>query len=199
MKLFRRYLTSSSPPFVPENFTSLLQTQGFSKSQAESIISCLDEVVSESLNELSDGLLLKSENEQTIHANKIDFAHLKSEIHLLEKNDFATLKQENEKIQQEIEKLKTRIPEDIHHVQNEIRKELDFDKSRSMDEFGSLLNRIKENEMKLEREILNMKNGIDNVKWGTIKALSMTMTSVGLAVRVFILIKILGLIRYYKS
>ncbi len=55
----------------------------------------------------------KSDADQIVRAYKIDFAHLKSEIHLLEKNDFGILKQENERITGEVSQLKAKMREDL--------------------------------------------------------------------------------------
>jgi cell division protein FtsB len=48
--------------------------------------------------------------------SKIDFAQLKSEIHLLERNDFAALKAENERMAAEVAKLQQKVREDINRT-----------------------------------------------------------------------------------
>ena len=79
---------------------------------------------------VQQNVLSREQQERSIQAYRLDFAHLKSEIHLLEKNDFAILKQENERILGETEKLKSKMREDLQRLQASFRLDMNLDKVR---------------------------------------------------------------------
>jgi len=65
---------------------------------------------------------------QQHYTQKVDFAKLKSELQLLEKNDVALLKAENDRLLTDIEKLKQRLREEITRTQAGVRLDLNLEK-----------------------------------------------------------------------
>ena len=124
-------------------------------------------MVDESIGNINESLIPRSEQDRTIRAYQTDFVHLKSEISLLERNDFAIIKQAG------------------------VRLDMNLDKARVRDEQNALLYKIKQTESKLETEISQMRNGIENVHWDTIKTIGAAGTSLGLVV--------LAWARYFKT
>ncbi|KAK0541818.1 Protein fmp32, mitochondrial, partial [Tilletia horrida] len=51
-------------------------------------------------------MVAREEGEKWRYTQKVDFARLKSEIQLLERNDFVLMKTENERLMADVEKLK---------------------------------------------------------------------------------------------
>lgn len=164
---------------------------GLSTEQSSAVLNCLSEVVDESIGNINESLIPRSEQDRTIRAYQTDFVHLKSEISLLERNDFAIIKQENERIASEVEKLKSKMREDLQRLQAGVRLDMNLDKARVRDEQNALLYKIKQTESKLETEISQMRNGIENVHWDTIKTIGAAGTSLGLVV--------LAWARYFKT
>jgi regulator of replication initiation timing len=62
----------------------------------------------------------------------VDFAQLKSEIQLVEKNDLAQMKAENDRLMTDIEKLKQRLREEITRTQAGVRLDLNLEKGPSV-------------------------------------------------------------------
>ncbi|CAJ0826956.1 19552_t:CDS:2 [Entrophospora sp. SA101] len=84
------------------------------------------------MNNLIKNLVTKAEQEKTIYKSKVDFAQLKSEIQMLEKNDFQMLKTDNERIISEVEKLNQKLTESIRHTQANAKLELNLEKATSI-------------------------------------------------------------------
>ena len=58
----------------------------------------------------------------------MDFAQLKSEMQLVEKNDLALMKAENDRLMAEVDKLKQRLREEITRTQAGVRLDLNLEK-----------------------------------------------------------------------
>ena len=69
-----------------------------------------------------------------MYMNKVDFAHVRNEIQLLEKNDFALLRSDIGRLNTEVEKLRTHMVEELRRVQSNVRLELSLEKGRIRDE-----------------------------------------------------------------
>lgn len=61
----------------------------------------------------------------------MDFAQLKSEVQLLEKNDVALMKADNDRLVTDVEKLKARLREEITRTQAGVRLDLNLEKGAS--------------------------------------------------------------------
>lgn len=62
------------------------------------------------------------------YTQKVDFAQLKSEMQLVEKNDLALMKAENDRLMAEVDKLKQRLREEITRSQAGFRLDLNLEK-----------------------------------------------------------------------
>jgi hypothetical protein len=62
---------------------------------------------------------------------QVDFARLKSDIQLLERNDFTVMKSENERLMTDVEKLKQRLREEITRTTAGVRLDLNLEKGES--------------------------------------------------------------------
>jgi hypothetical protein len=103
--------------------------------------------------------------------HKVDFAHLKNEIRLLEKNDFALIRADMVRLSTEMDKLKTRIAEDLRRVQSDVRLELSLEKGRIRDERASQEYKIKEAESRMDSEVSNLRTQMETIKWEMFKTL----------------------------
>lgn len=113
-----------------------------------------------------------AEHEKTTRAYQTDFDHLKSEIQLLERNDFVILKQENERLIQEVDKLKERLRLDIGKLQSGIQLDMNLEKSRMTDDHSLVLGQIKDMDRRLDEEVSKVRHEINLVKWDTVLTIS---------------------------
>jgi hypothetical protein len=58
----------------------------------------------------------------------VDFAQLKADLKMLERNDFALLKAENDRMASEVEKLKQKLREDLNRLHASHRLEVNLEK-----------------------------------------------------------------------
>ena len=101
--------------FDTAQFVSRVEREGLSRKQAVGVMEALQEVVEESIRTMTSNLVTRSEQEKHQYTQRVDFQKLKSEITLLEKQDFAELKAENERLLNEVEKLKQRLREEVRN------------------------------------------------------------------------------------
>lgn len=98
-----RLLHSSIPSrahfsFDTSSLVARLEKEGLTRNQALGVMEALEEVVEESIRTMTANLVTRAEQEKHQYTQKVDFAKLKSEITLLEKQDFSLLKSENERL-----------------------------------------------------------------------------------------------------
>lgn len=142
----------------------------------------LAEVVEESINGMETTMVSKAEQEkvcippfpstsssavsimliaQQRYTQKVDFAQLKSELQVHEKNDLTLMKSENERLQSDVEKLKQRLREESTRVLAGVRLDLNLEKGRIRDESSQQELKIKEVDTRIESEIAGLRTQIE--------------------------------------
>jgi hypothetical protein len=106
---------------------------------------------------------------QQRYTQKVDFAQLKSELQLHEKNDLTLMKSENERLQSDVEKLKQRLREESTRVLAGVRLDLNLEKGRIRDESSQQELKIKEVDTRIESEIAGLRTQIEQVSTGYMK------------------------------
>ncbi|CAO0802664.1 unnamed protein product [Mucor circinelloides] len=160
-------------------FVERLEKANFTRQQSESIMKALRKVIGESMTELTKPMVTKAEQEKAIYMYKVDFAHLKSEIQLLEKNDFSIMKAENERLQAQVEKLRQRLKEEIVRAQANVRLDLNLEKGRVRDEASGQEIKMKETDTRIESEIAGLRTQMEAIKFQILQYMVGTMTGAG--------------------
>ncbi|KAJ9050698.1 Protein fmp32, mitochondrial [Entomophthora muscae] len=162
--------------FDTHEFVTKLESEGFTRQQSETIVTCLHDVMSESFNNLASGLVTKEQQEKSVYTYKVDFAQLKSEIQMLEKNDFAVMKSENEKLAGEVEKLKRRLKDEICRTQAGVRLDMNLEKGRLRNEASQQTSKLNDSQAKIEQEIYNLRAQMENIKFQILQYMVGTIT-----------------------
>ncbi|KAJ3368186.1 hypothetical protein GGF31_006770 [Allomyces arbusculus] len=177
------YTTNPPPPLPPSfdtyKFAQKLEEEGFSREQAEAIMTSFSEVIGESMANLKQTMVTKADQEKNVHMYKVDFTALKSEIKMLEKNDFAILKSETERLTTELEKLKQKLREEMNRLQAGVRLDLNLEKGRLRDETGVQDMKIREADTRIETEISNIRTQLESIKFEIIRNIVGTLTAAG--------------------
>ncbi|CAO3625687.1 unnamed protein product [Mucor fragilis] len=160
-------------------FVERLEKADFTRQQSESIMKALRKVMGESMTELTKPMVTKAEQEKAIYMYKVDFAHLKSEIQLIEKNDFSIMKTENERLQAQVEKLRQRLKEEIVRAQANVRLDLNLEKGRVRDEASGQEIRMKETDTRIESDIAGLRTQMEAIKFQILQYMVGTMTGAG--------------------
>lgn len=114
--------------FDTNAFVQRLEDAGVPREQADVLVTAMTDVINESIENFSRGLVRRDEAERMNYTQKVDFAKLKSEIQLLERSDFVLMKSENERLMADVEKLKQRLREEIARTTAGVRLDLNLEK-----------------------------------------------------------------------
>jgi hypothetical protein len=82
----------------------------------------------------------------------------------MEKNDLAMLKAENDRLMNDVEKLKQRLREEITRTKAGVLLDLNLEKGRMREESGGQELKIKEVDTRIEQEIAGLRTAIQASK-----------------------------------
>lgn len=82
----------------------------------------------------------------------------------MEKNDLAMIKAENDRLLNDVEKLKQRLREEITRTQAGVRLDLNLEKGRMREESSGQELKIKEVDTRIEQEIAGLRTAIQASK-----------------------------------
>jgi len=112
-------------------------------------------------------LSANSNRMQQHYTQQVDFAQLKSELQLNEKNDLTMIKAENDRLLTDIEKLKQRLREEVSRTQAGVRLDLNLEKGRIREESSKQELKMKEVDTRIEQEIAGLRAAIQSSKVGS--------------------------------
>ncbi|KAJ7180491.1 hypothetical protein C8R46DRAFT_584662 [Mycena filopes] len=174
-QILRRTFTSTRPRnefhFDTHHFVQRLEREGLNRAQAEGIMTAMAEVIDESIRNMTSNMVTKAEQEKHHYTQQVDFAQIKSELQLMEKNDLAMIKAENDRLLTDIEKLKQRLREDISRTQAGVRLDLNLEKGRLREEGSGQELKIREVDTRIEQEIAGLRTAIQASKATTLQYL----------------------------
>ncbi|KAF9357898.1 hypothetical protein BGX34_009153 [Mortierella sp. NVP85] len=172
-------LDDSGIHFDTHRFVEKLEAQGFTREQAEGIMNAVDEVITESMDNLTKNMVTRADQDKTIYTYKVDFAALKSELQMLEKNDFSLMNTNNERLVSEIEKVRQRQREEIARTQAGVRLDLNLEKGRIRDEAATQELKVRAIEEKFHQEVASLRTLIEVIKLQTLQYMIGTITGAG--------------------
>ncbi|KAH9175975.1 DUF1640-domain-containing protein [Lactarius sanguifluus] len=146
---------------IPITLYKRLEREGLNRAQAEGIMSAMAEVIDESIRNMTSNMVTKADHEKQQYTQQVDFAQLKSELQLNEKNDLAM----------DIEKLKQRLREEISRTQAGVRLDLNLEKGRIREEGSKQELKMKEVDTRIEQEIAGLRAAIQSSKATTLQYL----------------------------
>lgn len=95
----------------------------------------------------------------------------------MEKNDLAMIKAENDRLVNDVEKLKQRLREEITRTQAGVRLDLNLEKGRIREESSGQELKIKEVDTRIEQEIAGLRTAMQASKVSTTIMLDNLMVS----------------------
>jgi len=164
-------LYQSGSHFDTHHFVQRLEREGFTRAQSEGVMAAMADVIDESIRNLSQNMVTKAQQEKFHYTQKVDFAQLKSEIHLVEKNDLSLMKTENDRLMAEVDKLKQRLRGEITGTQAGVRLDLNLEKGRIRDESSLQELKVREVDTRIESEIAGLRTAIETAKQNTLQYL----------------------------
>jgi len=120
---------------------------------------------------MTSNMVTKAVHEKQHYTQQVDFAQLKSELQLNEKHDLTMIKAENDRLLNDIEKLKQRLREEISRTQAGVRLDLNLEKGRIREEASRQELKMKEVDTRIEQEIAGLRAAIQSSKATTLQYL----------------------------
>ncbi|KAK4149074.1 hypothetical protein C8A00DRAFT_38332 [Chaetomidium leptoderma] len=150
-------------------FVQRLQEEGFTEEQSVAMMKVLNDVIEESIQNLTRTMVPREEAAKTTYTQKVDFAKLRSELLSADSTESNTTRAAHEKLTNDLAKLSSRLRDDIGRTQASVRLDLNLEKGRIREEAVSQELKIKETETKIEQEAAALRQQLEQVKFQTLQ------------------------------
>ncbi|TLS30228.1 hypothetical protein PpBr36_03756, partial [Pyricularia pennisetigena] len=170
----RRAFHASPPRRKDHHFDTLklvqrLQSEGFTEAQAEAMMKILNDVIEESIQNLTRTMVPREDAAKATYTQKVDFAKLRSELLSTDNTETNTTRATHERLTNDIAKLSSRLRDEIGRTQASVRLDLNLEKGRIREEAVSQELKIKETETKIEQEAAALRQQLEQVKFQTLQ------------------------------
>lgn len=186
-----------------------LETHGFDKGQAQTIVSVLSTLSNVSLDTVYKEMVTRAQQEITIQQLMAHLDSIRKDMVILEKSEFANLRAENEKMKIELDQVKQQLINETSRIRADNRLDINLERSRVTDMFTDQEKQlmeatneftkkdmqtksiISETSNKIDTEIASLKTLMESSKLETIRYLAASVfTCLAIA---------LGFYRFWKE
>ncbi|KAL1874739.1 hypothetical protein VTK73DRAFT_267 [Phialemonium thermophilum] len=150
-------------------FVQRLQSEGFTEEQSVAMMKVLNDVIEESIQNLTRTMVLREDAAKVTYTQKVDFAKLRSELLSADSTELNTTRAAHERLTNDIAKLNSRLRDEIGRTQASVRLDLNLEKGRIREEAVSQELKIKETETKIEQEVAALRQQLEQVKFQTLQ------------------------------
>jgi hypothetical protein len=150
-------------------FVQRLKEEGFSEEQAVAMMRVLNDVIEESIQNLTRTMVLKEDAERSTYTQKVDFAKLRSELSNADSTEAQLTRSSHERLSSDLAKLNSRLRDEIGRTQASVRLDLNLEKGRIREEANGQEMRIKETEARIEQEVAGLRERVEAVKFSTLQ------------------------------
>ncbi|KAM4700550.1 coiled-coil domain-containing protein 90B, mitochondrial [Discoglossus pictus] len=112
-----------------------LETHGFDKAQAETIVSALATLTNSSIDTVYRDMVTGAQQEITLQQIMAHLDSIRKDMVILEKSEFATLRAENEKMKIELEHVKQHLLNETSQIRADTKLDINLERSRLTDTF----------------------------------------------------------------
>ncbi|XP_064221420.1 coiled-coil domain-containing protein 90B, mitochondrial isoform X3 [Aotus nancymaae] len=112
-----------------------LETHGFDKTQAETIVSALTTLSNVSLDTIYKEMVTQAQQEITIQQLMAHLDSIRKDMVILEKSEFANLRAENEKMKIELDQVKQQLMHETSRIRADNKLDINLERSRVTDMF----------------------------------------------------------------
>ncbi|GAW22921.1 hypothetical protein ANO14919_124680 [Xylariales sp. No.14919] len=150
-------------------FVQRLQSEGFTEDQSVAMMKVLNDVIQESIQNLTRTMVLREDAAKATYTQKVDFAKLRSELLSADSTESNTTRAAHERLTNDITKLNSRLRDEIGRTQASVRLDLNLEKGRIREEASQQELKIKETETKIEQEVAALREKLEQVKFQTLQ------------------------------
>ncbi|XP_047372899.1 coiled-coil domain-containing protein 90B, mitochondrial isoform X2 [Sciurus carolinensis] len=112
-----------------------LETHGFDKAQAETIVSALTTLSNVSLDTIYKEMVTQAQQEITVQQLMAHLDSIRKDMVILEKSEFANLRAENEKMKSELDQVKQQLMNETSRIRADNKLDINLERSRVTDMF----------------------------------------------------------------
>ncbi|XP_047329742.1 protein FMP32, mitochondrial-like [Impatiens glandulifera] len=162
-----------------------LEAQGIPSKHAEAITTAITEVLNDSLENVAESFVTKTDMQKSEMLQDANLAKFKSEVQNSQEHHFSMLQRETEKLKSDIDKIRSELRYEIDKVTAGQRLDLNLERGRIRDELANQNAETTNLTNKLDREIHGLRAQLEAAKYEVIKYCIGTLVSisaVGLAV-----------------
>lgn len=160
-----RCLAVKGPKFNTQLFIEDIMKNGkFTEEQARVASNIIADSINDGIELYASNLISREILNKMSYKQKVDFAKLKGELQMIDRSDFNSIKNENERLRSELEKMRIKFKEEINKSLSSVRLDLSLEKGRIREESSIYDLKIKETDTRINQEIYNLKVQIDSVK-----------------------------------
>ncbi|KAI0486247.1 DUF1640-domain-containing protein [Xylaria cf. heliscus] len=150
-------------------FVKQLQSEGFTEDQSVAMMKVLNDVIEESIQNLTRTMVLREDAAKATYTQKVDFAKLRSELLSADSTESNTTRAAHERLTNDIAKFNSRLRDEIGRTQASVRLDLNLEKGRIREEASQQELKIKETETKIEQEAAALREKLEQVKFQTLQ------------------------------
>ncbi|RYP10874.1 hypothetical protein DL765_007974 [Monosporascus sp. GIB2] len=150
-------------------FVQRLRSEGFTEEQSVAMMRTLNDVIEESIQNLTRTMVLREDAAKATYTQKVDFAKLRSELLSADNTESNTTRAAHERLTNDITKLNNRLRDEIGRTQASVRLDLNLEKGRIREETVSQELKVKETETKIEQELAALREKLEQVKFQTLQ------------------------------
>lgn len=129
----------------------------------------LNDVIEESIQNLTRTMVLKEDAERSTYTQKVDFAKLRSELINSDSTESQLTRSSHDRLSSDLAKLASRLRDEIARTQASVRLDLNLEKGRIREEATGQEMRIKETEARIEQEVAGLRERVEAVKFSTLQ------------------------------
>ncbi|XP_075858476.1 coiled-coil domain-containing protein 90B, mitochondrial isoform X2 [Microcebus murinus] len=112
-----------------------LETHGFDKTQAETIVSALTTLSNVTLDTIYKEMVTQAQQEITVQQLMAHLDSIRKDMVILEKSEFANLRAENEKMKIELDHVKQQLIHETSRIRADNKLDINLERSRVTDMF----------------------------------------------------------------
>ncbi|XP_031558069.1 mitochondrial calcium uniporter regulator 1-like isoform X1 [Actinia tenebrosa] len=148
-----------------------LEQNGFTKQQAETLTTCLIEIVGSCVTSIGSNYGSKLDQERLQMKVQSSVDEIRNEMLILEKSKFSQIQEENLRLREKVTAMANHLEDEVSKLKSGVKLDMSLEKSQTREELAFRDQKIKDNGNKIETEIAKLGTQLEAQKLDLIKYL----------------------------
>ncbi|XP_031558070.1 mitochondrial calcium uniporter regulator 1-like isoform X2 [Actinia tenebrosa] len=154
-----------------ENSRKTNSNPGFTKQQAETLTTCLIEIVGSCVTSIGSNYGSKLDQERLQMKVQSSVDEIRNEMLILEKSKFSQIQEENLRLREKVTAMANHLEDEVSKLKSGVKLDMSLEKSQTREELAFRDQKIKDNGNKIETEIAKLGTQLEAQKLDLIKYL----------------------------